>query len=110
SAACRKSSRRACSSWASGSTFRVSRFELEALTLSLRGHTTGGRGNPPAGFLIAPANCGFLILTHRTGERRTGMKSRCTPLVFVIVLELSLAAPAAAQELRGRITGVVTDN
>ena len=38
------------------------------------------------------------------------MRDRFVPVALVIALVLGLALPAGAQELRGRITGVVSDN
>jgi Carboxypeptidase regulatory-like domain/TonB dependent receptor len=38
------------------------------------------------------------------------MRDRFVPLALVLALALAAALPAGAQELRGRITGVVTDN
>ena len=38
------------------------------------------------------------------------MRDRFVPLALVFALALAAALPAGAQELRGRITGVVTDN
>jgi hypothetical protein len=52
----------------------------------------------------------FLYACRPDGRTEEDMRDRFVLLAFVVMLGMVTALPAGAQELRGRITGVVTDN
>src|SRR5947199_397400 len=74
----------------------------------------GGRGDSAAVFISSvPFHASPLRspLSPRTPrKRRSVMRQRVYPVALVALLLLAPALPAGSQELRGRITGVVTDN